>query len=228
MFIQPDGNARIVSEEELRVVTGRLDHMEFNHPNVPRQFIVWTTVAGQTSKVSAVNAPSRLSIDRIDFASPLTARDSAWQRVCVSAEWNDWFRMAQPSTARGQSATTQLQTEYQSIEIASLGRRFERRLTPDATIRLQVILPDRYPVRGARYHVRFHSETDRVDPIEEKRLGQLARDDWRQAGLRDFGSTFTLTVPRPLLDRHYAIGWDLPTIEQRRAWLAELRRTLVR
>jgi hypothetical protein len=87
VIIRPDGGARIISEEELRVVAGRLDHLEFNHPKPPKQFLVWTTAGGRVSQVPAFDAPSRLAMHRIDLASPLTARNSTWHRVCVSVEW---------------------------------------------------------------------------------------------------------------------------------------------
>jgi hypothetical protein len=228
VIIRPNGNARIVSEEELRVVAGRLDHIEFNHPKQPRQFLAWTTAGGRITYLPAFDAPSRLSMHRIDFQAPLTARRSTWHRVCVSVEWPAWYRMARPPTGRGLAARTDSAWEFQSIEVGSLGRRFERRFSPDAMLRLQVVLPDGYPVGKTRCRVRFQTETDRIDVSEERRLAQLSKDELREDGLRRFAQTFTLTVPMPVLDRHYTIEWTLPRSADRRRWLAAQRRKMMR
>lgn len=229
VVIRPNGDARIVSDEELRMAAGRLDHIEFNHPKPPKQFVVWTTIPGKLSTLPPSESPSGLPVHRIDFTTPLTARDATWQRVSVSVEWPSWYRMAGPeSRASSKRNRPGAFDELQSIEIASLGRRFERRLTPDARVRLQVVFPECYPLRGVRCRVRFHSETDRIDQSEEDRVIRLSTEADGPYGLKKFGTTITLTVPKPMLDRHYTIEWRLPTGAQYRRWQSALLRNTSR
>ena len=225
VIIRPNGNARIISDEEIRLSAGRLDHIEFNHPKPPRQFLIWTTVPGTLTRRAAAANPSGLSAHRVEFLTPLTARDRTWHRVCVSVEWPRWYRMSRPAgRASGSRSPTNLATELQSVEVASLGRRFERRLAPDARVRLQVILPDGYPAGRLRPQVRYHAETERSDVAEEHRIRQLGRRENGLEGLHRYGTTFTLSVPQPLLDRHYTIEWKLPTSGEYRRWLTRARR----
>jgi hypothetical protein len=228
-FVLPDGSARMVSQEEWRVVSGQLSHIEFNHPVPPRQFLVWSTAPGRIARIPAIRAPSRLSMDRVDFTTPLTARRSTWQRVCVNVEWPAWYRMARsPAASGGRPTRSEPSREFQSIQVPSQGLRFGRRLTSDAQLRLQVVFPAGYPIGPARSRVLFQTEPDRNDPAEEGRLAGLANDEVRRDGLRRSGTTLALSVPRPLVDRHYTIEWALPTAAERRGWLATQRKRIAR
>ena len=228
-FILPDGSTRMVSHEEWRVVSGQLAHIEFNHPVPPRQFLVWTTAPGRISRIPANRAPSRLSMDRIDFPSPLTARRSTWQRVCVNVEWPLWYRMSRPPAAPGsRTARGELLREFQSIQVTSQGLRFGRRLTSDAQLRLQVIFPAGYPLGPARSRVLFQTEPDSHDSAEERRIVGLTGDEVRREGLRRSGTTLTLSIPRPLVDRHYTIEWTLPTAAELKRWRAAYRKKVSR
>ena len=225
VIIAPDGSARMISEEEWRVVSGQLEHVEFNHPKRPRQFIIWCTAPGRLSRLPASQGPNLLSVDRIDFLSPLTARHAEWVRTCVNVEWPAWYSMAAPDSVKTrQGAAAGRAREFQSIDVLSHGRRFSRRLAANAILRLQVMFPAGYPVGRVRSRVVHQTETEHSDDVEGKRLNDLSRDESSQHGLRRFGRTMTLSVPKPLPDRHYLIEWDLPTAAQRRKWLREVRR----
>jgi len=228
VIIHPDGSARHIIQQEFRVVSGQLDHIEFGHAKPLRQFIWWCTAASRASRVPATQAPSRLSTDYIEFAAPLIARKAAWHRFCVAEEMPPWYRMACPQrvASRHVAARDEPTHEAESIELPSQDRRFGRRLTSDARLRLQMVFPEGYPVGPARCRVRFLTEPGLIDSVEELRLASLGADQGHQDGLRRFGSTLTLSVPRPRLDREYEITWALPTLTQRDRWLAGERRRI--
>jgi hypothetical protein len=227
VIIRPDGSARLVLEQEFRVVLGQLDHLEFVDPKAPRQFIWWCTAAGHLTKLAAMRAPTRLPTHNLGFTIPLTARNPAWQRVCQNLDLPHWYRMAysprpRSSTSRGRGEP---EHESESITYLSQDRRLGHRLTSDAHLRLQVVLPEGYPVGPARFRVHFVTEPGVVDSAEEMRLAKLGDDESRQEGFRRAQGILTLSVPRPRLDRRYEIEWTLPTTTERSRWLtAESRR----
>lgn len=221
VLIHPDGSARILQQREFRVVSGQIDHFEVDHSRGGSQFIWWFTVAGHVSRVPSSHTPTRVSKHRFELATPLTARKSTWIRVCMSEELPKWYRMeATPNaTARAPPVPSSQSCGSDSIGISSQAPRFGNRLTPDAYLRLEVVLPEGYPVKSARCRVHSRTEPDRFDSAEEVRLAKLGEAEWRLDGLQRFGSAFTLSVPQPVLDREYEIEWTLPTTDQRRRWL---------
>ncbi|MCI4323373.1 MAG: hypothetical protein L3K03_05060 [Thermoplasmata archaeon] len=224
--IQPDGGARVFHHEEFRVVSGQLDHVEFNQPRRPQQFIWWFSSAGHASMIPAHRSLSNVMSHHVEFVTPLSARKPTWQRLSVNRSFSAGYRMAHTprSGRRDPRGWDEAATESESLQVQSQGRRFGQRLTSDAHLRMQVVLPERYPIGPVRCRVRFVTEPGRVDSAEETRLSKLQSDDARQDGLRRFGSTLTLSVPHPLVDRHYQIEWTLPTVAQRNRWLAARRR----
>jgi hypothetical protein len=225
IVVSPDGTARLFQEREFRVVSGQLDHIEFSTPRPARHFIWWCTATGTSSRISALRSPSHMATDSFEFAPPLVARRAAWQRLCVSLDLPQWFRMAYtPSAAqRSRDARDDPTLVSESIEVPSQGARFGHQLAPDAQLRLQMVFPERYPIGPTRCRVRFQMEPGRIDSVEEQRLARLRVDESHQDGLRQFGSIFTLSVPQPLLDRSYELELGLPTVAQRTRWLATQR-----
>jgi hypothetical protein len=114
--------------------------------------------------------------------------------------------------------------EFETVEVKSRARPFLQRLLPDAQLRLHVVLPEGYPFGRVQCHVRLLAESARFDAPEEQRLARLGKDPRHQFGLGQSGSSFTLAVPEPLVDRHYEIAWSLPTVARYRRWLSGLSR----
>jgi hypothetical protein len=225
-IINPDGTARVFHNEEFRVVSGQLDHLEFNHPKPPRQFIWWCTSPGRATRIPARRSLSQVVSYHLQFVAPLTARDSAWQWLSVNRIFSRGYSMAYTSRsarpADGGDADGAVESE--SVQIQSQGRRFGQRVSPDAHLRLQVMLPEGYPVGPVRSRVRFVTEPTRIDTSEETRLTKLRGDESSQDGFRRSGTAMVLSVPHPLLDRHYMIEWGLPTVAQQKRWLLAQRR----
>jgi hypothetical protein len=91
---------------------------------------------------------------------------------------------------------------------------------------MDVELPEGYPVTDVRCRVLLTEDLDQVDEAEERRLSRSSGDQQLLYGLRRAGSTLSLSVPRPLMNRRYAIEWRLPTRAERSRWLAGHRRRL--
>ncbi|MCI4324113.1 MAG: hypothetical protein L3K03_08935 [Thermoplasmata archaeon] len=230
MAIRPNGTARLSLEKEFRVISGELDHLEFQLPKALHQFNWWSTTAGRVSKIPASRSPNQLPLHRVDFEAPLAARSSTWQRICVNADLPRWYRMAYAPKARAPSSPSGKERawEFESIQVVGQNRLYGQRLTPDAHLRLQVVLPDAYPVDSARCRVRFYHGSGAVDSSEEARLAKLGEDEWRRDGFRRLSNTLTLSIPEPLVDRLYQIEWAIPSTARRDRWLKtqQRRRTL--
>jgi hypothetical protein len=228
VIIRQDGSARLLTQRELRVLSGQLDHVEFIEPKPPRRIAWWCSIPGRLSVIPASRSVTRLPTHRIDFEAPLTSRDGGWLKVCRNLDLPPRYRMAYDPGVRNRGPADSRESRYESesVEILSEGRRFGNRLSADAQLRLQVIFPSAYPVGRARSRVRFLTEWDHLDSNEQERLESLSRDELHQDGLRRTGDSLTLSVPHPVLDRHYEIEWGLPTNARRRAWLtARARRS---
>ncbi|MCI4323945.1 MAG: hypothetical protein L3K03_08035, partial [Thermoplasmata archaeon] len=223
LLIRPDGTARAFEQREFRVVSGQLDHIEFTHPKPMRQFTWWCSTPAHMSTIPSIRSTTRLSTHRFEFATPLTARSSAWHRIQIAVETPVWYRMAYDPGHRAPRVPlpNEPSKESESIEVPSHGHRFGQRLAPDAHLGLHIVLPKGYPIGPARSRVRFLTEPGRVDLAEQLRVAKLKEDEWHQDGLRRFGTTFTLSIPRPKLDRHYEIQWTLPDPTHRARWLSE-------
>jgi hypothetical protein len=228
VVIRPDGSSRDFVRREFRVVSGQLDHILINHPGPVRQFIYWSTTAGRMKWVPASRTPSRQGKHLFSFAAPLTARTTTWQRMSWTTEFPKLYRMAYTpkSGAPRSGAEGETARESEAVEFETESRRFEHRFSPEAHLRLQIVFPEDYPIGPARCRVRFGTEPNRFDVIEERRLAKLSGDRWRLDGMRRSGTTLTLSVPQPLLDREYEIEWALPTTTERVRWLTAQRRRL--
>ncbi len=228
IVIRADGSSRDFVRREFRVVSGQLDHVLINHPGPVRQFVYWSTTAGRISWIPASRSPSRQGKHLYRFAAPLTARTTTWQRMSWTTEFPRVYRMAATPKAgsAGGRAEGESSCESEALEFDTEARRFEHRFGPDAHLRLQIVLPEGYPIGPARCRVRFRTEPNRFDVVEERRLSKLAGDQSRLDGMRRFGNTLSLSVPQPLLDRAYEIEWTLPTSAQRARWLHAQRQRL--
>jgi hypothetical protein len=220
--IGPDGIATFFMQREFRVVSRQLDHMEIAHPKPVRQLSWWGSMPARVRLIPPAGNPDRDYVHHFEFQSPLPARNSVWQWLRVSEALPRWFRMARkPSTGRSRGPHS-IESDYEgrSMAILSHGPRFERRVAPGGHLRLQVILPEGYPIGRVENVVRFTAEPEQFDRAEEHRLSILGQSEWHQDGLRVSGSTFTLSVPRPLVNRRYEIRWNLPSEAERDRWLA--------
>jgi hypothetical protein len=224
--IRADGSSREMLQQEFRVVSGEIGHLEFIYPKRPRQVTWWCTAPAHLNWISPTRNPSKLSIHRIEFESPLVARMSGWQRFFVNIDHPRWYRMVyDPRTRVGSQAIADERAhESEGARYLSEALRLRHRLSPDVHLRLQVVFPGGYPVGPARCRVRIHTDLNQIDSAEESRLAKLAENEWHQDGLRRLGSTLTLSVPRPKLDRRYEIVWTLPTTAQLNRWLKVQRR----
>jgi hypothetical protein len=226
VVINPDGSARIFIDQEWRVVSGEVDHIDFFSPKPPRRFIWWSSTAARLTRIPATRAVTRQTTHRLTWETPVTARDPAWQWYRLCYDLRPWYRMAFSPRAlpRKVGVEPNPEFEFETVEVKSRARPFLQRLVPDAHLRLHVILPEGYPFGRVQCHVRLLAESDRFDGSEERRLARLEEDAWHQYGLQRCGTSFTLSVPRPLVDRHYEIAWSLPTAAKYAHWLAAVSR----
>jgi hypothetical protein len=225
VVIHPDGSAWLLSRQEFRVVSGELDRIQYQTGKFMHRFSWWSTSPAQLRRISASLLPTREPMWEVRFAEPLRARDAAWHWVYAEGMYpRRYYRMAHdlPSRDRGRRSPN-LEWEAEAIGVIAQAPRFARRTSPDANLRLQVVLPEGYPIRRVRCRVRVAQDRERTDPDEERRIARLARDALRQDGLRREGHAITLSVPHPLLDRGYTIEWSLPTSEERARWVASRR-----
>jgi hypothetical protein len=229
VVIYPDGSSRGFTQREFRVVSGEISYAEFAGPKRERQLIATSTMPSRLVKVSSRHAHNRRSTHRLEFAKALNARDPSWQRICVNVLFPKFYRMERSGSRGADEVATGADstTESESVEIPSQSRLFGSRLIRDARLRLQVVLPEGYPIGPVRCRVRFLNDPDRFDVAEEARMAELAKDEWSQDGLRRFGTTFTLSVPYPQVDKAYQIVWTLPIESARKRWLASRSREAV-
>ncbi len=224
--VGPDGTARELKQQEFRVVSGLLKYREWNYPTRPRHLTWWSTVPGRVVYVPPRVSKNRLNTFRAMFESPLSARDSTWHRAEVVVEMGSWFRMARASgnggPTRGAVSKSVLESEWTGLP--SQSSRHGYRFSPDAYLRLQVVLPEHFPVGRVGCHVRFMIDDSRFDPQEEARVAELSKDPSSLDGLRRYGRMLVLSVPQPLLDRRYEIDWGLPSIATRSRPRAATRR----
>jgi hypothetical protein len=220
--VDPDGSARITTQRELRVISGRLPLLEFLEPPGARRFVFWTDAAGRLSRVPASRSRLRRPSYRFEPESPLTARRTAWHRFVVHGDFAGAYQMVRAAgrPARRSAGRDESTRQSEEVSVTSQTPLYAQRLSPDAQLRLHVALPERYPVGRAHCWVRFANDPRRFDEAEEARVAALGRDRSHSDGLRQYGSTLVLSVPRPHLDRLYEIGWTLPRPEERRRWLA--------
>jgi hypothetical protein len=222
IVVHADGSAWTLSRQEIRVVSGELDHLEYDSGKFMRQFTWWSTAPAQLVRVSGSLLPSREPEWHLRFAEPLRARDAAWHWLYAEGEWpKRYYRMTyDPPSGAGKRPDPKLEREVESIVAVAQGVRFARRMSPDAHIRLQMVFPEGYPLGRVRLRVRVTPDRVRTDLDEERRIARLAHDAFHQDGLRRDRHAITLSVPHPLLDRDYAIEWGLPTNAQRDRWWA--------
>lgn len=224
--IYADGSARVFIQEEFRVVSGQLEHFEMTWPKPPRQFIWWCTAPCRVSPIPSERSSNRLFTHYVKLETPLRAREASWERWCVNVDLPQWYRMVYdpPVGSRGRPTPDGPAFASEGMETPAHGERLSRRLASDAHLRMRMVLPERYPIGASRFSVRVLAEPDRSDPVEERRIARLARDDARQDGFRRFGTTLTLSIPQPLLDRRYEVQWMLPTRARRDLWSARPHR----
>jgi hypothetical protein len=213
IIIRSDGSAQALRTQELRVVSGQLSQLEFNHPLPLRRFAWWISVPGRMVRIPAIRSHTVMSMHLFRPLRPLAARDSTWIRICRYEEWPKCFELyaGRRSKGRGGWNTAEPRVGNQSIEIPAQDRCFQQRLSADSALRLVLTLPAGYRARPSRCRVRYLLEPDRIDIVEQARITGLSREKSVQAGLRRAGNATTLTIPRPVLDRYYEIEWTLPT-----------------
>jgi hypothetical protein len=221
-LVAPNGRVTAFLEEEFRVVSGRLDHIEVRLPRVPRNPDWWLSWPARASGVAPDNTPESVYTIRHDFFRPLTPRRTEWQQLYASFGAPHSYRMARSDRTLPSTSDPRRDPAYASeaIEVRSELPRFRRRLAPDAHMRVQVVLPDGYPIGSIRCRVFLQTESNRRDLLEEERVVRLTKEPASRDGLRRAGSIIVLTVPRPKIDRVYWLEWELPTRVQRNRWLA--------
>lgn len=223
LVIRPDGSPQAFVTREFRVISGSVEFLDLQFFESPRHFRWWLSAPARLSWTPAQEAPNRQPIARLDLAKPLTARHSEWQRLCVSVEMPPWYPMWRGPGARPLATGAGVRggrcSEF--VELLSHARKYEQRTGPDTILRLQVVLPDGFPLSAPRPRVGISPDRDRTDHQEVRRLKTLGARPDAQVGLRRSGSTMTLTVPRPLLDRAYGIDWGLPLKADFDGWREE-------
>jgi hypothetical protein len=220
-LVEPKGSVTAFLEEEFRVVSGRLDHIEVRLPRAPRTPDWWLSWPSRASGVAPDNTPESVYTVRHDFFRPLTPRRTEWQQLYASFGAPHSYRMVRSARTQSSTSDPRRDPDYasESIEVRSELPRFRRRLAPDAHMRLQVILPEGYPHGAIRCRVFLQTESNRRDPVEEERIDRLSADPASRDGVRQAGSKLLLTVPRPKIERVYWLEWELPTHAQRNRWL---------
>jgi hypothetical protein len=222
--VRPDGTAIGISRMQFRVVAGRLEHYDVGYVAAPEKF-QWEcslpTRLGRNS-ISESVAPATY---RIDFEEPLSARNPDWQWLLIRTQMPVVFHMARSRERKGTGGASKTVTEEaEYIQVSPEGTLVRRRFAPDALLRIELALPEEYPIGPVVAHARFVADPNRIDRSEERRIQQLTRDPDGTYGLRAMRSMFVLSVPSPQLDRRYSMEWSLPTIAQRRRWLGGARR----
>ncbi|MCI4323195.1 MAG: hypothetical protein L3K03_04135 [Thermoplasmata archaeon] len=222
-FIRADGTAWSSVDQEYRVASGTLHHFDFFRPKPHRHILWWSTAPSHVSRIPAGPGHGLQGTHRVEFDPPLSSRNATWQRMHLAEEFPRRYRMMQgplgasaESTAPGEGAQ-----EADNLEVHSQRSNFAQRFSSDARLRLQVVLPTGYPIGAAESRIAFPTRPDRMDPAEQLRVDTLSQASRHFEGLRRSGSTLTLSVPRPRLDRRYEIRWTLPTAAGRDRWLAD-------
>jgi hypothetical protein len=225
-ILKPEGSARLLTMREIRVCSGQLESFEFSESNPRSQFVWWCSRPATMARVPAAQAPDRRPRHRLDFQEPVNSRDRAWLEIRTNVDVPRQYRMFRNPATRSRSAADRAHadSEFESIGLLSQGPRFARRFAPGAHLRLEIVLPDHFPMGSIRCRTQFQTRPSRVDVAEDLRLSQLGKAAQNQEGLRRFGTTFTLSVPNPQLDRHYGIEWRLPDVPEWRRWVARSRR----
>ncbi|MCI4320483.1 MAG: hypothetical protein L3K23_10225 [Thermoplasmata archaeon] len=221
-IIRPSGTARFLFHREFRITSGTLDHFEFFCPDPPGVFDWWCTASSRVSRAPRARPPGRQFTHRVDFDPPLRARKSNWHRWDLHVECPAWYRMVDapvgPSGIGARSDERSLETESNKLE--SQRPECVQRFAPNAMLSLQVVFPTGYPVGATECRVRSLAQPDRIDAVEQLRMVRLGSEERGRHGLRRQGNTVTLSVPRPLLDRHYELRWVLPETDQWDRWIA--------
>jgi hypothetical protein len=221
-LISADGTCWSVVEQEYRVISGTLDHFDFLRPKPHRHFVWWSTSPSHWVRIPQRRSQGHHGTHRVEFDPPLTSRNATWQRMSLTEEFPREYRMAQSAGASRRRPTSSREDseESESLEVGAQRSNFGQRLARDARLRLQLVFPEGYPVGAVRCRVNHFTTPDRVDTEEQQRVEALGELPSHSDGLRHSGSTISLSIPRPKLDRRYEIRWGLPTPAQRTRWLA--------
>jgi hypothetical protein len=224
-FIRADGTAWSSVDQEYRVASGTLHHFDFFRPKPHRHILWWSTAPSHVTRIPTGPGHALQGTHRVEFDPPLSSRDATWQRMHLAEEFPMRYRMTQGRVGAASSGASRAGAaqEADNLEVHSQRSNFAQRFSSDARLRLQVILPTGYPIGPAECRVAFPTRTERSDPVEQLRVDTLSRTSRHFEGLRRSGSTLSLSVPRPRLDRRYEIRWTLPTATRRNRWLASER-----
>ncbi len=221
VIVLPDGSVRIFSQREFRVISGEISFLAFPLSKPPSRFAWWSPVPARLSKVSPKAASGGHLTYYFTLERPFNAKSPAWNFFPLYFDVPRWYRMGQARRFRSRAgpAASDVSSEFESIEVLSEAPLFRQRFSPDAHLRLLVALPHGFPAGRVGLRVRLRSDPYACDRVEESRLARLSEVESTQEGLRRVGEVLTLTVPQPLLDRHYELFWELPTDEQRAQWM---------
>jgi hypothetical protein len=136
------------------------------------------------------------------------------------------FHMTRRREGGDAGKTSQSVTEEaEYIQVSPEGTLVRRQLAPDALFRIELVMPEDYPISGIEARARFVADPNRIDRAEEVRIQRLTRDPDGVFGLRCLRSMYVLSVPSPQMDRRYSIEWQLPTPGQRKRWIDGTRRS---
>ncbi|MCI4322572.1 MAG: hypothetical protein L3K03_00870 [Thermoplasmata archaeon] len=224
--VHGDGSAWEHETREFRVLAGRVSRYRLNFNGPFQNLQWWFSSPTQLRWLPVGSQEPRLPVAEFTFDPALSARDARWERLSRGNDAIHRFRMYQgavtPFSTDRSSATSPY--EFESVGLEGLpipGRSGPPEATP--LLRVHLVLPQGYPFHGADFMVHAVGDVRRVDAEEQARIVHLEKNSGGQDGFLVHGSTFTLSIPAPKLDRQYVVRWGLPTRPQYERWLDSLR-----
>lgn len=181
-------------------------------------FACWGSGNPRVGRVGKDRTLSSCTITEIVFGTPETASDSEFE-LGISYSGDRTFRMY-----RGQRLAEYIEqndvtgvwerSEMAILERPAIGTR--RIVSPRAVLQMTIVLPRDYPISRAQVLSWPHASLGLPTGRETARRR-------RGPGLVNRTNVLSWTIPRPLLDRTYAIRWLPPDRRNHLRWIAGLR-----
>ncbi|MCI4322441.1 MAG: hypothetical protein L3K03_00205 [Thermoplasmata archaeon] len=221
--VQADGSYWSNLSSTSRVVQGRLEFAPIVVPGGALCHTWWSSHPHRIRQVSPDESDSGLPMEVMEYREPLTARNRDWVRHTFEIGFPPVLRMWDGAPGHEADETRGVDARYESarfLEPSQPRPGVSYRFSPDAHFRMRLLFPPGYPFGEASLQVQVGGSGSRSDAAEVARIEALGRDPQSPEGLRRIGSTLSLSVPHPRLDRSYRVRWRLPSRAAYLRWLS--------